>query len=210
MLDRIELGALPHTPVERNASGFFYLLELFARVDATAAAGYVTSLLMDDPGVLGGLRRRTEGEIESLNGQVARQIDDHLPGGYSFGAELDVTGMDYSEYAIRPDPALFAATDELSGVLTFSPDTETARVDVLVDAVNQAFVVGEGETDLLAAADAIESLLGFCFTGTLRLTEQPHGKTVFTANLGLLASMKPGVVSWTGPRATTGTITGAR
>ena len=205
-MDRIELGPLTNVPAERDASRFFHLLEVFARMDPAAAAGYLTDLLRADHRVMRNIRRYTQEDIAGLTGELADRIDERLPEGYSFVAEQDPTGLRSVRYAVRPDPVLFKDTQELVGILTLAQHTDTARVEIIVDAVHRAFVVGEGETDLYAIHEVIQLLLDFGFVGTLRLVGEPHGQAVFTANVGLMADNKPGVTAWSG----TGITAGAR
>ena len=197
MTDRIELGPLPKAPAEQSADRFFYLLEVFARIDAGATGRYLADLLTADPRILTIIRQYVQDDVSGLIAGLVDRIDDHLPGGYSF--EADPTGVRDSRYAIRPGPDVLGDTDELVGVLAFAGGTgRTLRVEILVDAVNRAFVVGEGETDLSAVGEAVRSLLGFGFLGTLKLLNEPHGVPVFTANLGLLLDGEPGITAWDG------------
>lgn len=183
MLDRIELGALPQAPTNRDAGRFFYLLHYFARLDAQAAARYVTSLLLEDPHFLAILPAKTEQEISPLIDGVTVRIDAHLPRGYAFAAELDESGMYYNRYTIRPDPALLAETDELVGVILVDQKTRTATAEVLVDPVNAGFVTRAADTELAAAEQAATTLLDLGFLGALTLTDGAGGDTILSVDL---------------------------
>ena len=204
MTDRIELGPLTDVPPDQDAGRFFYLLEVFARLDAWAAGRYLADLLTADPSALTRIGQYDQDDVSGLIAGLVNRINDHLPGGYSFVAQTDPTGVRDSRYAIRPAPDVFGDTDELVGVLAFAGVTGSPRVEVLVDAVNRAFVVGEGETHLSAVDEAIRSLLGFGSLGTLKLLNEPHGEPVFTANLGLLLDGKPGITAWDGAAVAVG------
>ena len=173
-------------------------MEVFARIDAGATGRYLADLLTADPRILTIIRQYVQDDVSGLIAGLVDRIDDHLPDGYSFEAEADPTGVGDSRYAIRPAPDVFGDADELVGVLALAGGTGALRVEILVDAVNRAFVVGEGETDLSAVDEAIRSLLGFGFLGTLKLLNEPHGVPVFTANLGLLLGGEPRITAWDG------------